>query len=113
MNPLLETIIEKGLVLDSFGIIGLGLVGLAALKLARTYQSWGGKMMAGGAISLLLARLYFLVAPHVLDTDLFLAIGSIGRLLMYAMPPLLLTFGLAWVVWGLWGHERWLREENR
>jgi hypothetical protein len=36
----------------------------------------------------------------------------IGLSLMAGLPPLLLTFGLAGVVWGLWGHERWLGEEN-
>jgi hypothetical protein len=27
-------------------------------------------------------------------------------------PMALLTLGLAGVVWGLWGHEQWLREER-
>lgn len=110
MNPLLEAILEKGLLFDAFGIIGLGLLGLAAVRLARTYHSWGGTMMATGAISLLIVRLYFLIAPHVIDNDVLYAIGPIGISLTYALPPIFLTFGLAGIVWGLWGHERWLRE---
>ncbi len=113
MNLLLNTVLENGLLLDAFGVIGLGLLGLSAVRLARRYQSWGGTMMALGAISLLLARLYILLAPHFVNDDFLGAIGPIGISLTLALPPLLLTFGLAGVVWGLWGHERWLNEETR
>lgn len=112
MNPLLEAIIEKGLLLDSLGVIGLGLVGLAAVRLSLTYRSWGGTMMAFGAIALLITRLYFIISPLVMTNDLLHSIGPVGISLTYALPPLLLTFGLAGIVWGLWGHERWLKEEN-
>jgi hypothetical protein len=113
MSPLLEIFIEKGLLLDTFGILGLGLVGLAALKLARSHRSWGGTMMALGAIALISARLYFLLSRHFV-TDSFLdAVGPLGYAVIYSLPPILLTFGLAGVVWGLWGHERWLHEERR
>ena len=113
MNPLLDAILKNGLVFDAMGIIGLGLIGLAAVKLARTNKSWGGTMMAIGAISLLMVRLYLILAPHVLTFDVLCAIGPIGNSLTYGLPPILLTLGLAGVVWGLWGHERWLHEENR
>lgn len=113
MNLLLNTVLENGLIFDAFGVIGLGLIGLAAVKLARGYQSWGGTMMALGAISLLAARLYFLLAPHFIDNNVLAAIGPIGISLTIGLPPLLLTFGLAGIVWGLWGHERWLKEETR
>jgi hypothetical protein len=113
MNPLLETLLAHGLLLDAAGVIGLGLLGVAAVRLSRRHQSWGGGMMAAGAIALLLARLYFILAPHVIDNDLLHAIGPVGISLTIALPPILLTMGLAGVVWGLWGHERWLHEENR
>ncbi len=113
MNLLLKIIFENGLLFDACGMIGLGLIGLAAIKLARRHQSWGGTMMAFGAISLLVARLYFLLSPHFVDNDFLVAIGPVGISLTYALPPLLLTFGLAGIVWGLWGHERWLNEETR
>ena len=69
--------------------------------------------MAVGAIALLLARLYILLAPHFVDEDFLLMIGPVGISLTIGLPPILLTFGLAGVVWGLWGHERWLNHENR
>ena len=113
MNSLLETIVHRGLLFDALGVIGLGLIGLAAVRLARKHQSWGGTMMALGAVALLIARLYFLLAPQVLDNDMLATIGPIGISLTYALPPIFLTFGLAGVVWGLWGHERWVQEESR
>lgn len=113
MDPLLEVVLKNGLLLDAFGVIGLGLLGLAAVKLARSYHSWGGTMMTVGAVSLLLARLYMLLSPHLVNDDVLSAIGPVGISLTMALPPLLLTLGLAGVVWGLWGHERWLNEETR
>jgi hypothetical protein len=112
MNPLLEVIVRNGLLLDAAGVIGLGLFGLAALRLNRRNRSWGGTMMAMGAIALLAARLYLMTSPLLVNDDLLHAIGPIGISLTIALPPLLLTFGLAGAVWGLWGHERWLREEQ-
>lgn len=113
MDPLLEIILEKGLLLDACGVLGLGLLGLAAVKLARSYRSWGGTMMALGAIALLSARLYLLLSRHFMTEDILHAIGPVGIAMTYALPPLLLTFGLAGIVWGLWGHERWIHEEQR
>ena len=52
MNPLLEVILNQGLLFDALGVIGLGLLGMAAVRLARRNQSWGGTMMAVGAIAL-------------------------------------------------------------
>lgn len=113
MNSLLYAISEKGLLFDSFGIVGLGLIGLAAVRLARTYGSWGGTLMATGAISLLIARLYLILSPYFVNDDFLFAIGRIGNILVEGLPPLLLTFGFAAIVGGLWSHERWLNEETR
>ena len=113
MSPLLEIFIGKGLLLDALGVIGLGLVGLAALKLARSHRSWGGTMMALGAIALISARLYFLLSRHLMSDGFLDAVGPLGYAVIYALPPILLSFGLAGVVWGLWGHERWLAAERR
>jgi hypothetical protein len=44
---------------------------------------------------------------------LLYSIGPIGASLTIALPPLLLSMGFAGIVWGLWGHERRLRDENR
>ncbi len=66
--------------------------------------------MAIGAISLILARLYIILAPHFMTFEFQAAIGRFGLALTEGLPPLLLAFGLAGTVWGLWGHERWLKE---
>ncbi len=113
MNPLLEVIIQNGLLFDAVGVIGLGLIGLAAVKLARSNQSWGGTMMAVGAIAVLIARFYLVISPYFVNDDFLHSIGSVGIALTIGLPPLFLTLGLAGIVWGLWGHERWLRDENR
>lgn len=113
MNPLLEAIVNKGLLFDAAGVIGLGLVGLAALRLAREQQSWGSTIMAAGAIAVLLARLYLVSSPFFMDIELAAKIGPVGNSLAIGLPPLLLTLGLAGIVWGLWSHERWLRVEGR
>ncbi len=113
MSPLLEVIFKNGLPLDAAGVIGLGLFGLASIRLARRQQSWGGTMMAAGAISVLLARLYLVGSPFFITDDVLHMIGPVGISLTIALPPLLLTFGLAGIVWGLWGHERWMRAETR
>jgi hypothetical protein len=110
MNSPLEILIRNGLLLDALGVIGLGLIGLAAVRLAQRYQSWGGTMMAFGAIALLIARLYVILSPHIMSNDVLHLIGPVGMSMTYGLPPMLLTFGLAGVVWGLWGHERWLKE---
>ena len=113
MNPLLEVVLQSGLLLDAVGVTGLGLLCLAAVKLARRYHSWGGTMMACGAIAVLIARIYLVISPHFVNDDVLHAIGPVGISLTIGLPPLLLTLGLAGIVWGLWGHERWLSAENR
>lgn len=112
MSLLLEILIQHGLLLDAVGIIGLGLLALAAVKLARRDQSWGGSMMAVGAIALLLARLYVVLSPHFVDDNVLYMIGPVGISLTIGLPPLLLSIGLAGIVWGMWGHERWLKDEG-
>ncbi len=110
MNLLLEAVVANGCLLNACGVVGLGLLVLAALRLVRKSRSWGGTMMAYGAIALLVARLYLLLVPHFVNQDLLGSIGAVGIALTIALPPLFLTFGLAGVVWGLWGHEKWLKE---
>jgi len=110
MNPLLNAIAANGALFDALGVIGLGILALAAMRLVKNGKSWGGPMLGYGALALLLARIHILTAPHYVDNDFLLAIGPLGIALMEGLPPLLLTFGLAGVVWGLWGHEKWLKE---
>ncbi|MGD7652934.1 MAG: hypothetical protein ACQCXQ_06945 [Verrucomicrobiales bacterium] len=112
MKPLLEVILTNKLLFDIIGLTGLALVVAAATTLARRWQSWGGRMMMAGAISLFIARLWHIIAPHVYTDDLVVSIGPIGNTLFIGLPPLLLAFGIAGIVWGLWGHDRWLKESN-
>jgi zinc transporter ZupT len=110
MNPLFEGIIQNGLLLDAAGVIGIGFVGLAAVRLARREKSWGGTMMAFGAIALLAARLFILLAPSLREGGFFEMIGSEMARFVMILPPIFLTLGFAGIVWGIWAHERWLRE---
>ena len=112
MSPQLEALVNHGLLLDAVGLLGLGLLAMAAVKLARRDQSWGGTMMATGAIALLVTRLYVILSPHLVTDDVLHFIGPVGISLTIGLPPILLTVGLAGVVWGLWGHERWLNEDK-
>lgn len=110
MNHLADLILRGGLVLDAAGVTGLGLFALAALRLAQRHHSWGGHLMAAGAFALLLGRLFVLVAPHVLTPPVLADLGHTFISLHTFIPVVLLTAGLAGIVWGLWGHERWMRE---
>ena len=110
MNPLFDVFIRNGLLLDVFGVLGLGLIGLAAVRLSRRDRSWGGTFMTVGAVSLLAARLFILSKPALAEMGLMLT-GTAGSLAII-LPPVFLTIGLAGIVWGVWAHERWLKESR-
>lgn len=107
-----DLIMKGGLLFDGVGVLGLGLLGFAAVRLARREQSWGGNLMAAGAISLLIARLFVLLGPHFLTREVLADLGPVAVSLQLALPAILLSFGLAGVVWGLWGHARWVQEDR-
>ncbi len=109
MDLLLEFCLAKSFLLDALGVIGLGLLGLAAVRLSQRYRSWGGSLLAIGALLLLLGRLAVLALPHAAAAA---APGSLAVEILSLAPVLLLTAGLAGVVWGLWGHEQWLRADR-
>jgi hypothetical protein len=112
VSLLFEIAIQNGLLLDAAGIVGLGLLGLAAIKLARRDRSWGGNLMASSAIALLLVRLFVVVSPHLLTPEVLLKCDPRFTEILSVLPPLLLTLGLAGIVWGLWSHERWLHQDT-
>jgi hypothetical protein len=112
MDLLLDIFVKGGFLLDAFGVIGLGLLGLAAVRLSQRYRSWGGSLLATGALLLLIGRLWVLIAPLLLTPDLRAAMGQQLGEIISLVPMALLTLGLAGVVWGLWGHEQWLRAER-
>lgn len=98
-------------VLSMLGMLGIGLVGLSALRIAYRDGSFGGRIMAWGAIALLSARLYHILAPSLITREWLAEIGPPGIAALIAVPPLLLSFGLAGVVWGLWMHQRWAKRD--
>jgi len=112
MELLLDIFVKNGFLMDAIGVIGLGLLGLAAVRLSQRYRSWGGSLLAAGSMLLLLGRLWVLVSPHILTPDLRMDMGGTLNEIIALAPMILLTTGLAGVVWGLWGHEQWLREER-
>lgn len=106
MNLLLEITIRQGLLLDIFGVIGIGFVALAAIRFARNLASAGAAIMSMGAIALLVGRIGIMVfSYHVTplnqaDFDPTLIAVCKG------VPITLLTLGLGAIVYGFWGHER-------
>lgn len=110
MNPSLEFILKNGFVLDAFGVAGLGLAGLAAVRLSQRYGSWGGSLMASGALLLLLGRLWVLLSSEFMTPEVRDLLGPGGMRALVLLPNILLTVGLAGIVWGLWGHGKWLEE---
>ncbi|BCU77191.1 hypothetical protein [Luteolibacter sp. LG18] len=112
MTSIFETISRGSLVLDFAGVLGLGLLALAAIRLARREHSWGGNMMAFGAMALLIARVFVVVTPYVMTNERLANMGPFGFSVQIALPTILLSLGLAGVVWGLWGHSRWLHDER-
>jgi hypothetical protein len=112
MDLLLDVFVKNGFLMDAIGVLGLGLLGLAAVRLSKRYRSWGGSLLVSGALLLLLGRLLVLLSPHLLTPELRMSMGSTLNDVVSIAPMALLTLGLAGVVWGLWGHEQWLREER-
>jgi len=112
MTPLAEIIEHGSLFLAALGIIGLGLLVVASLRLARAQRSRGGYLMAAGAAALLLGRLFVLVSPQVLTRDVLARLGHTFITAQAAFPVIVLTAGLAGIVWGLWYHHRWLRKNH-
>ncbi len=106
MNPLTEPLATMTTMMNVAGLAGLVLLAAAALRIGAIYGSTGIRLVASGAVCLLLARLYFVASPYFMSQDFEVSIGPLGIAIAYGLPPLLLTFGFAGVVWGLWSHER-------
>jgi len=77
MSLLLEILVRNGLLMDIAGVTGLGLVALAAARLARRHKSWGGNMIAIGALAVLLARVYLVLAPRLIDNEALVWMGPL------------------------------------
>lgn len=112
MDLLLDVFVRNGFLMDAIGVLGLGLLGLASVRLSQRYRSWGGSLLVSGSMLLLLGRLLVLLTPHFVTPDVKVAMGETVTAILAMAPMALLTLGLAGVVWGLWGHEQWLRAER-
>lgn len=112
MDPLPEFLLRHGYFFDCCGLVGLGLVAISATRLSARHQCWGGTMMMSGALALFLARFFFIVKPHVFSAEWLREADPRALELLFALPPVLLFLGLAGIVWGLWGHERWLKSHG-
>lgn len=110
MNPLLEPVLKGALLMDALGILGLGLVGLAAFRLHRRERSWGSRLTGIGAIALLTGRLFVISAPILKEAGVFDGIGPSSTRILAGLTPVLLTLGFAAVVWGVWAHDQWIKE---
>lgn len=106
MNLLLDIVINQGFLLDIFGVLGLGLVALAAARLAARWDTSGGRIMAWGAISLIVGRIGIMIFTHYVTPfnqgTFDPTLVSLGK----GLPLTLLTLGLGSIVWGFWDHER-------
>ncbi|MEM9237774.1 MAG: hypothetical protein AAGB14_13435 [Verrucomicrobiota bacterium] len=106
MNLLLEIIIDQGLLMDIFGVIGLGLVALAAIRLASQWSSSGGTIMTWGAILLITGRIGILIFSQFVtpfnQSDFDPTLVAVCK----NVPITMLTLGLGAIVWGFWDHER-------
>lgn len=112
MDPFTNFVSKSGFLLDACGVIGLGLLALAAVRLSKRYHSWGGSLLACGSLLLLLGRLWAIVAKQMLTAEITASLGRTWSEVLALTPFALLTAGLAGVVWGLWGHEQWLRADR-
>ncbi|MFD0895562.1 hypothetical protein KBB96_19485 [Luteolibacter ambystomatis] len=112
MTAFLEFLVQGTLMIDMAGVLGLAMLAMAAIRLARREHSWGGNMMAYGAVAILLGRVILVATPYVLPPMTLASLGPVAVSAHIAIPSILLSFGLAGVVWGLWGHARWLQDER-
>ena len=70
-------------------------------------------MIALGIIALLAARMQVFLTPHLLTREIVQVIGPAGLALSIGSTQILLSFGLVLVVWGIWGHHRWMNGETK
>ena len=110
MKPLFDLALQGGFLFDCLGVMGLGLIGMAGARLARRERSWGGMLMATGAVLLLIGRLWILLAAAFLTPAVRHDMSPDLLGFLKALPTILMTTGLGGVVWGLWGYEKQQRE---
>lgn len=106
MNLLFEIVIQQGFLLDLFGVIGLGLVALGAVRLSRRMGSRSASLMSWGALSMLAGRIGILLFMHGVTATQRAEWDVWMLALAKNIPVALLTFGLGAIVYGFWSHEK-------
>ena len=106
MTPSFDWLTVQETVFGLAGIAGLMILALAAARMSRETRGWGPRLIAVGAVVLLLARIHHMVSPLLLPPEVIGVLGRTGVTLCLTLPPVMLTVGLLAVVWGLWGHGR-------
>lgn len=106
MNLSLDWLKIHDTLFGAAGVIGLALLALAAARMSRESHGWGARLIAAGAVVLLLARVYLMASPLLLPPQVLANLGREGVTLTLMLPPVMLTMGLLAVVWGIWGHGR-------
>ena len=106
MNLLFEIVLQNGVILDVFGVIGIGLIGLAALRLSRHFGGSSGLIMTWGALSLVAGRIGMIIFSSFVTPFNQAQFDPTLLNLAKTTPLVLLTIGLGAIVWGFWSHER-------
>lgn len=109
MNPSLDWSQIQDLLFGAAGVAGLALLALAAARMTRDAPGWSARLIAAGAVLLLVARVHALASPHLLTPPVLAGLGRVAITTLFTLPPLMLTLGLIAIVWGLWGQGRVLR----
>ena len=106
MNLLFEIVTQQGFILDLFGVLGLGLVAVGALRISRRMGSRNASLMTWGALSMLAGRIGILLYVHLVTSVQRAEWDAWMLSLSRNIPVALLTFGLGAIVYGFWSHEK-------
>lgn len=112
MNLLFEIVIQQGFLLDLFGVLGLGLVAFAAVRLAQRMPGRSASLMVWGALALLAGRIGMMIFTQTVTPFNQEQFDPFMLALVKNVNLAMLTGGLGAIVWGFWSHERQLAEEE-
>ncbi|MBB5350390.1 hypothetical protein HNR46_000614 [Haloferula luteola] len=99
-----EVLFNQSFLLDTAGLMGLGLVAVGAIRLAERYHSLNAPLMIWGAIALILGRLGILAYTEFFHSMSGMSAGV--RWVAVNVPMVLLTLGVGLIVAGFWLHEK-------
>ena len=108
MNVLLETLVTHGQLLDLFGVVGMGFLAVAGLRLAKACRVAHTRTLAWGAVALILGRVISVMLQSLIHPFEPLPFPLEIIELLHLTATVLMIGGLGLVVWGFWSHERGL-----